>query len=56
MLSIPHHSGRHGESFQNVSKAVAFREKHGLAAEITNQRRNRIFAATGILKLTRHKA
>lgn len=56
MLSIPHHSERYGESFQNVSKAVAFWEKHGLVAEITNQRRNRIFAATEILKLTRPKA
>lgn len=49
------HPSRHGESFQNVSKAVAFREKHGLVAEITNQRRNRIFAAMEILKLTRPK-
>ena len=55
MLSIAVHAGRCGESFQNVSKAVAFWQKHGLVTEITNQRRHRIFAAPEILKLTRPK-
>ncbi|MEO5712873.1 MAG: Fic family protein [Luteolibacter sp.] len=56
MLSISVHAGRTGESYQSVSKAVAFWQKHGLVTEITNQRRHRIFAAPEILKLTRAKA
>jgi Fic family protein len=56
MLSISRHAARSGESFQNVSKAVAFWLKHGLIHEITNQRRYRIFTAPEILRLTRPKA
>ena len=55
MLSIPVQAERSGESFQNVSKAIAFWQKHQLVTEITNQRRNRIFTAPEILKLTRPK-
>ncbi len=55
MLSIPVHASRSGESYQNVSKAVAFWQKHGLVTEITNQRRHRIFTAPEIIKLTRAK-
>jgi Fic family protein len=55
MLSISVHAQRSGESFQSVSKAVTFWEKQGLVAEITSQRRNRIFTAPEILKLTRPK-
>lgn len=55
MLSISVHASRSGESYQNVSKAVAFWQKHGFVTEITNQRRHRIFAAPEILKLTRPK-
>ncbi len=55
MLSISSHAERHGESFQNVSKAVTWWEGHALVEEITNQKRNRIFTAPEILRLTRPK-
>lgn len=53
MLSITQHADRHGESFQNVSKAVDFWRKHGLLVEATEQKRNRIFIAPPVLEITR---
>ncbi|MFV1995827.1 MAG: Fic family protein [Verrucomicrobiales bacterium] len=53
MLSISNHSKRFGEPYHNVSKGVEFWQKHGLVTEITNQRRNRIFAAPEVIELTR---
>lgn len=55
MLSITHHAERHNESFQNVSKAVNFWEKHGLLKEATLQKRNRLFIAAPVLEITRPK-
>ncbi len=55
MLSIAHYAERHQESFQNVSKAVEFWEKHDLVREATNQKRNRIFVAPPVLEVTRPK-
>lgn len=55
MLSIPVHAGRSGDSYQNIAKAVAFWQARGVVTETTSQRRNRIFAAPEILKLTRTK-
>lgn len=55
MLSISAHARRHGESFQNVSKAVSWWQGHGLVEEITHQKRNRIFVAPEVLRLTRPK-
>ena len=53
MIAISQHAQRTGDSYHNVSKAVAFWEKHGLLSEITSQQRNRIFAAQEVLKLSR---
>lgn len=55
MLSIAQHAERQDESFQNVSKAVAFWEKHGLLVEATSQKRNRLFIAPSVLEITRPK-
>lgn len=55
MLSISHYANRSGESFQNVSKAVAFWQNQGLLVEATNQKRNRIFVAPRVLEVTRPK-
>lgn len=55
MLSIAHHAERHQETFQTVAKAVEFWKKHGLVKEVTNQKRNRIFAAPPVLDITRPK-
>jgi len=55
MFSISHYANRHGESFQNVSKAVAFWQAKGLLVEATNQKRNRLFVAPAVLDLTRPK-
>lgn len=55
VFSISHHAAQTGESFQNVAKAVDFWQKHGLLAEMTSQKRNRLFFAHSILDLTRPK-
>lgn len=55
MLSIAQHAERYGESYQNVSKAVAFWQSHGLLVEATQQKRNRIFVAPPVLEITRPK-
>jgi Fic family protein len=55
MLAIAQHAERHNESFQNVSKAVEFWQKQGLLAEVTKQKRNRIFIAAPILDVTSPK-
>lgn len=53
MLSISKHAEQTSDSYQNVSKAVEFWRKNGLLTEITQQQRNRIFAAPDILSLIR---
>lgn len=55
MLSISQYAERHNESFHNVSKAVKFWRAQGLLAEVTKQKRNRIFIAAPILEVTRPK-
>lgn len=55
MLSISGHAARNNESYQNVSKSIVFWQNHGLVTEVTNRRRNRIFAAPEVLKLTTPK-
>jgi len=52
MLSISEYSDRTGESYQNVAKAIEFWMKHSLVTETTQQKRNRIFTAPPILKIT----
>lgn len=51
-LPISSHASRSGDSYHNVSKAVDFWQKHGLLTEITQQQRNRIFAAPEVFRLT----
>jgi Fic family protein len=53
MLSVTRHAESTGNTYANVAKAVAFWEKHGLLTEITNQRRNKIYSAPGVIDLTR---
>ncbi len=55
MLSISGHAARSDESYQNVSKAIVFWQNNGLVTEVTNQRRNRIFTAPEVLRLTTPK-
>lgn len=55
MISISTHASRSGDAYHNVSKAVDFWRKHGLLTEITQQQRNRIFAAPEVSRLTNPK-
>jgi Fic family protein len=55
MLSITQLAEHQGGSFQNISKALEFWEKHGLVKESTNKKRNRIFVAPPVLDITRPK-
>lgn len=55
MISVTGHAEKTGDSYANVAKAVAFWEKHALLTEITNQRRNKIYAAPEIIAMTRAK-
>jgi len=55
MLSIAKHAERYNESYQNVSKAVEYWEKHGLLVESTRQKRNRLFIAPPVIEITRPK-
>ncbi len=55
MMSISQHAAQTQEGYQNVAKAVKFWQKHGLLVEATEQKRNRIFVAPAVLKITRPK-
>lgn len=55
LLSISQHARLSGESYQNVSKAVDFWQKHGFVKEITKKQRNRVFGAPEVSEITRPK-
>lgn len=56
MLSISAHAQQSGQSFQNVTKAVVFWQKHGLLIEANSQKRNRLYLAPDVLEITRPSA
>jgi len=56
VFSIPRFVKRTGNSFPTTNNGVQFWMKQGLLQEITGQRRNRLFVARELLRLTTDKA